>query len=161
MYSTFRSFWHLLHFYFFVCEAFSYRLHAKLREANPDNALLQYRGNAGSHDLPFSVETLTALSNLTKEDEATTISNAKWKHLSLSSLFQCQMELQNAEVFSKLRDEKERVNGELKLLLPLGGSESRNTSSHTHTNLNRRKGRTGFLGLQKLVSMYFRTLLLV
>ncbi|WCJ40654.1 P-loop containing nucleoside triphosphate hydrolases superfamily protein [Euphorbia peplus] len=39
----------------------------RLREANPDNALLQYRGNAGSHDLPFAVETLTALSKLTKE----------------------------------------------------------------------------------------------
>lgn len=40
---------------------------AKLREQNPGNALLEYRGNAGSHDLPFSVETLTALSKLTKE----------------------------------------------------------------------------------------------
>ncbi|XP_017979492.1 PREDICTED: D-glycerate 3-kinase, chloroplastic [Theobroma cacao] len=40
---------------------------AKLREENPGNALLELRGNAGSHDLPFSVETLTALSNLTKE----------------------------------------------------------------------------------------------
>ncbi|KAJ7962932.1 D-glycerate 3-kinase, chloroplastic [Quillaja saponaria] len=40
---------------------------AKLREANPGNALLELRGNSGSHDLAFSVETLTALSNLTKE----------------------------------------------------------------------------------------------
>ncbi|KAL5576377.1 hypothetical protein UlMin_018076 [Ulmus minor] len=40
---------------------------AKLREQNPENALLEFRGNAGSHDLPFSVETLTALTNLTKE----------------------------------------------------------------------------------------------
>ncbi|KAK9014056.1 hypothetical protein V6N11_005228 [Hibiscus sabdariffa] len=39
----------------------------KLREENPGNALLELRGNAGSHDLPFSVETLTALSKLTKE----------------------------------------------------------------------------------------------
>ncbi|KAI4329289.1 hypothetical protein L6164_021572 [Bauhinia variegata] len=39
----------------------------KLREAHPGNALLEYRGNAGSHDLDFSVETLTALTNLTKE----------------------------------------------------------------------------------------------
>ncbi|XVF25043.1 hypothetical protein REPUB_Repub13aG0179700 [Reevesia pubescens] len=40
---------------------------AKLREENPGNALLELRGNAGSHDLPFSVEALTALSKLTKE----------------------------------------------------------------------------------------------
>ncbi|CAI9114072.1 OLC1v1014691C1 [Oldenlandia corymbosa var. corymbosa] len=40
---------------------------AKLRESNPGNALLEFRGNAGSHDLSLSVETLTALSNLTKE----------------------------------------------------------------------------------------------
>ncbi|XP_062089627.1 D-glycerate 3-kinase, chloroplastic [Humulus lupulus] len=40
---------------------------AKLREGNPGNALLEYRGNAGSHDLPFSVETLTALKKLSKE----------------------------------------------------------------------------------------------
>ncbi|XWS19037.1 hypothetical protein CRYUN_Cryun32bG0096600 [Craigia yunnanensis] len=40
---------------------------AKLREENPGNALLELRGNAGSHDLPFSVETLTALSKSTKE----------------------------------------------------------------------------------------------
>ncbi|XWS11873.1 hypothetical protein CRYUN_Cryun37aG0038400 [Craigia yunnanensis] len=40
---------------------------AKLREETPGNALLELRGNAGSHDLPFSVETLTALSKLTKE----------------------------------------------------------------------------------------------
>ncbi|CAH8356219.1 unnamed protein product [Eruca vesicaria subsp. sativa] len=40
---------------------------AKLREENPGNALLEYRGNAGSHDLPFSVETIEALTKLTKE----------------------------------------------------------------------------------------------
>ncbi|KAL0732146.1 hypothetical protein Bca4012_028240 [Brassica carinata] len=40
---------------------------AKLREENPENALLEYRGNAGSHDLPFSVETIEALTQLTKE----------------------------------------------------------------------------------------------
>ncbi|KAG6593403.1 D-glycerate 3-kinase, chloroplastic, partial [Cucurbita argyrosperma subsp. sororia] len=40
---------------------------AQLRESNPGNALLEYRGNAGSHDLELSVETLTALSKLTKE----------------------------------------------------------------------------------------------
>ncbi|PSR96101.1 D-glycerate 3-kinase [Actinidia chinensis var. chinensis] len=40
---------------------------AKLREKNPGNALLEFRGNAGSHDLPLSVETLTSLSKLTKE----------------------------------------------------------------------------------------------
>lgn len=40
---------------------------AKLRESNPANALLEFRGNAGSHDLSLSVETLTALSKLTKE----------------------------------------------------------------------------------------------
>ncbi|KAE8682406.1 D-glycerate 3-kinase [Hibiscus syriacus] len=40
---------------------------AKLREENPGNALLELRGNAGSHDLPFSVETLTAVTKLTKE----------------------------------------------------------------------------------------------
>ncbi|KAK4479637.1 hypothetical protein RD792_015163 [Penstemon davidsonii] len=40
---------------------------AKLRESNPGNALLEFRGNAGSHDLSLSVETLTALSKLTKE----------------------------------------------------------------------------------------------
>ncbi|KAG2324548.1 hypothetical protein Bca4012_039054 [Brassica carinata] len=40
---------------------------AKLREENPGNALLEYRGNAGSHDLPFSVETMEALTKLTKE----------------------------------------------------------------------------------------------
>ncbi|XP_047968061.1 D-glycerate 3-kinase, chloroplastic [Salvia hispanica] len=39
----------------------------KLRESNPDNALLEFRGNAGSHDLPFSVETLTSLQKLTRE----------------------------------------------------------------------------------------------
>ncbi|XP_022153285.1 D-glycerate 3-kinase, chloroplastic isoform X2 [Momordica charantia] len=40
---------------------------AQLRESNPGNALLEFRGNAGSHDLGLSVETLTALSKLTKE----------------------------------------------------------------------------------------------
>lgn len=40
---------------------------AKLRESNPGNALLEFRGNAGSHDLSFSAETLTALCKLTKE----------------------------------------------------------------------------------------------
>ncbi|KAL7180132.1 hypothetical protein ACSBR1_043365 [Camellia fascicularis] len=40
---------------------------AKLRESNPGNALVEFRGNAGSHDLSLSVETLTALSKLTKE----------------------------------------------------------------------------------------------
>ncbi|KAI3418991.1 uncharacterized protein J3R85_013497 [Psidium guajava] len=36
-------------------------------EENPANALLELRGNAGTHDLQFSVETLTAVTNLTKE----------------------------------------------------------------------------------------------
>lgn len=40
---------------------------AKLREENPGNALLEFRGNAGSHDLSFSTETLTTLSKLSKE----------------------------------------------------------------------------------------------
>lgn len=40
---------------------------AKLREENPGNALLELRGNAGSHDLSLSIETLTAISKLTKE----------------------------------------------------------------------------------------------
>ncbi|XAR50606.1 Glycerate 3-kinase [Bertholletia excelsa] len=40
---------------------------AKLREQNPGNALLELRGNAGSHDLSLSVETLSALCKLTKE----------------------------------------------------------------------------------------------
>ncbi|KAL0415294.1 UNVERIFIED_CONTAM: D-glycerate 3-kinase, chloroplastic [Sesamum latifolium] len=40
---------------------------AKLRESNPGNALLEFRGNAGSHDLSLSIETLTALSKLTRE----------------------------------------------------------------------------------------------
>ncbi|CAA6666318.1 unnamed protein product [Spirodela intermedia] len=42
---------------------------ADLRRKNPGNALLEFRGNAGSHDLQFSVDTLTALSRLTKEGE--------------------------------------------------------------------------------------------
>lgn len=42
---------------------------AKLRESNPGNGLLEFRGNAGSHDLQLSVETLTALGSLTKEGE--------------------------------------------------------------------------------------------
>ncbi|KAK9100869.1 hypothetical protein Scep_024299 [Stephania cephalantha] len=45
----------------------TYEDQAKLREENSENALLEYRGNAGSHDLPLSVETLTALTKLTKE----------------------------------------------------------------------------------------------
>ncbi|KAI7754528.1 hypothetical protein M8C21_028898 [Ambrosia artemisiifolia] len=40
---------------------------AKLRENNPGNALLEFRGNAGSHDLSLSVETLEALGKLSKE----------------------------------------------------------------------------------------------
>ncbi|XP_031505494.1 D-glycerate 3-kinase, chloroplastic isoform X2 [Nymphaea colorata] len=39
---------------------------AKLRSENPGNSLLELRGNAGSHDLPFSVETLNTLRNLTR-----------------------------------------------------------------------------------------------
>ncbi|KAK7271888.1 hypothetical protein RJT34_28143 [Clitoria ternatea] len=39
----------------------------KLRDNNPGNALLEFRGNAGSHDLTLSVETLTALTKLTRE----------------------------------------------------------------------------------------------
>ncbi|XP_057969820.1 D-glycerate 3-kinase, chloroplastic isoform X2 [Malania oleifera] len=40
---------------------------AKLREDYPGNALLELRGNAGSHDISLSAETLTALTKLTKE----------------------------------------------------------------------------------------------
>ncbi|CAI9773649.1 unnamed protein product [Fraxinus pennsylvanica] len=40
---------------------------ARLRDSNPSNALLEFRGNAGSHDLSLSIETLTALGKLTKE----------------------------------------------------------------------------------------------
>ncbi|XP_010537944.1 PREDICTED: D-glycerate 3-kinase, chloroplastic [Tarenaya hassleriana] len=40
---------------------------AKLREANPGNALLEFRGNAGSHDLELSVETLESLTKMTRE----------------------------------------------------------------------------------------------
>nr|CAD1823320.1 unnamed protein product [Ananas comosus var. bracteatus] len=40
---------------------------AKLRSRNPGNALLELRGNAGSHDLQFSIETLTSLSKMTKK----------------------------------------------------------------------------------------------
>ncbi|XP_073299322.1 D-glycerate 3-kinase, chloroplastic-like [Primulina huaijiensis] len=40
---------------------------AKLRENNPENELLELRGNAGSHDLSLSVETLKAIGSLTKE----------------------------------------------------------------------------------------------
>ncbi|KAK4361923.1 hypothetical protein RND71_017164 [Anisodus tanguticus] len=40
---------------------------AKLRDSNPGNLLLEVRGNAGIRDLPLSVETVTALSKLTKE----------------------------------------------------------------------------------------------
>uniref|UniRef100_A0A7C8Z4X4 Glycerate 3-kinase n=1 Tax=Opuntia streptacantha TaxID=393608 RepID=A0A7C8Z4X4_OPUST len=39
----------------------------KLREANAGNKLLEFRGNAGTHDLSLSMETLAALSKLTKE----------------------------------------------------------------------------------------------
>ncbi|QCE08928.1 D-glycerate 3-kinase, chloroplastic [Vigna unguiculata] len=39
----------------------------KLREANPGNALLEFRGNAGSHDLALSVETLASLTKMTRE----------------------------------------------------------------------------------------------
>uniref|UniRef100_K3XYS5 Phosphoribulokinase/uridine kinase domain-containing protein n=1 Tax=Setaria italica TaxID=4555 RepID=K3XYS5_SETIT len=39
----------------------------ELRDRNPGNALLELRGNAGSHDLQFSVETLESLTKLTKE----------------------------------------------------------------------------------------------
>ncbi|KAJ4958223.1 hypothetical protein NE237_025334 [Protea cynaroides] len=39
---------------------------AKLSEENHGNALLELRGNAGSHDLQLSIETLMALSKLTK-----------------------------------------------------------------------------------------------
>lgn len=45
----------------------------KLREANPGNRLLEFRGNAGSHDLSFSIETLTALTKLTKEGVKMTV----------------------------------------------------------------------------------------
>ncbi|KAL9271209.1 D-glycerate 3-kinase, chloroplastic-like protein [Drosera capensis] len=40
---------------------------AKLREANPENRLLELRGNAGSHDLGLSVETLSRLTKLSRE----------------------------------------------------------------------------------------------
>lgn len=40
---------------------------AKLKSENPGNSLLELRGNAGSHDLQFSIDTLTNLSKLTKE----------------------------------------------------------------------------------------------
>ncbi|XP_031259962.1 LOW QUALITY PROTEIN: D-glycerate 3-kinase, chloroplastic [Pistacia vera] len=40
---------------------------AKLREEHPGNALLEFRGNAGSHDLQLSIETLTAVSKLNKQ----------------------------------------------------------------------------------------------
>ncbi|KAG1346236.1 D-glycerate 3-kinase, chloroplastic [Cocos nucifera] len=40
---------------------------AELRSQNPGNALLEFRGNAGSHDLQFSIDTLTSLSKLTKK----------------------------------------------------------------------------------------------
>ncbi|KAJ0075022.1 hypothetical protein Patl1_34390 [Pistacia atlantica] len=42
---------------------------AKLREEHPGNALLEFRGNAGSHDLQLSIETLTAVSKLNKQGE--------------------------------------------------------------------------------------------
>ncbi|WOL10797.1 D-glycerate 3-kinase, chloroplastic isoform X1 [Canna indica] len=40
---------------------------AKLRSQNPGNRLLEFRGNAGSHDLQFSIDTLESLSKLTKK----------------------------------------------------------------------------------------------
>uniref|UniRef100_A0A7N0TRU5 D-glycerate 3-kinase, chloroplastic n=1 Tax=Kalanchoe fedtschenkoi TaxID=63787 RepID=A0A7N0TRU5_KALFE len=40
---------------------------AKLREKHPGNSLLELRGNAGSHDLSLSIETLTALTKMSKE----------------------------------------------------------------------------------------------
>ncbi|KAF6167956.1 hypothetical protein GIB67_020526 [Kingdonia uniflora] len=39
---------------------------AKLRKENPGNSLLEFRGNAGSHDLAFSAETLESLTKLNK-----------------------------------------------------------------------------------------------
>ncbi|KAJ1688279.1 hypothetical protein LUZ63_019669 [Rhynchospora breviuscula] len=39
----------------------------KLRSQNPGNALLELRGNAGSHDLQFSIETLTSVRKMTKK----------------------------------------------------------------------------------------------
>ncbi|GJM93550.1 hypothetical protein PR202_ga10114 [Eleusine coracana subsp. coracana] len=39
----------------------------QLRDSNPGNALLELRGNAGSHDLQFSVDTLESLMKLTKK----------------------------------------------------------------------------------------------
>ncbi|KAK1265422.1 hypothetical protein QJS04_geneDACA024237 [Acorus gramineus] len=43
---------------------------AKLRSQNPGNVLLELRGNAGSHDLQFSVDTLTGLTYGGKGDRA-------------------------------------------------------------------------------------------
>ncbi|ERM97045.1 D-glycerate 3-kinase, chloroplastic [Amborella trichopoda] len=40
---------------------------ANLRNANPGNDLLELRGNAGSHDLAFSIEILKAVCSLNKE----------------------------------------------------------------------------------------------
>ncbi|TVU35502.1 hypothetical protein EJB05_17395 [Eragrostis curvula] len=40
----------------------------QLRDNNPGNGLLELRGNAGSHDLQLSVETLESLLKLTKKD---------------------------------------------------------------------------------------------
>lgn len=40
---------------------------AKRSSENPGNSLLDLRGNAGTHDLPFSINTLTGLRKLTKE----------------------------------------------------------------------------------------------
>ncbi|KAL9264244.1 D-glycerate 3-kinase, chloroplastic-like protein [Drosera capensis] len=40
---------------------------AKLREANPENRLLELHGNAGSHDVGLSVETLSSLTKLSRE----------------------------------------------------------------------------------------------
>jgi D-glycerate 3-kinase len=42
-------------------------------QANPDNALLQYRGNAGSHDLGLGTATLEALVAATSPDTAVAV----------------------------------------------------------------------------------------
>ncbi|KAG5229095.1 D-glycerate kinase [Salix suchowensis] len=53
---------------------------ANLREANPGNALLEFRGNAGSHDLPFSMKTLSASSKLKREGESHDQHGQRLKH---------------------------------------------------------------------------------
>ncbi|KAJ6700852.1 hypothetical protein OIU74_012243 [Salix koriyanagi] len=52
---------HLLRESSLKCIPISSPSQANLREADPGNALLEFRGNAGSHDLPFSMKTLSAL----------------------------------------------------------------------------------------------------